>query len=275
MEEANKAIQEEAAERRRAEDALREQREWFRVTLSSISDAVIATDAQGRVAFLNPVAESLTGWPAEEAVGKPLHEIFRAVNEQTRERVASPLAAVLRAGPVVGLGSLLIARDGTERPIEDSVAPIRDERGDVAGAVVVFRDVTVRRRAEQALWRLAAIVESSDDAIIGGDLAGIIESWNAAAERLYGYTAEEVLGKPVSLLIPPDRPNELPAILERLKRGEQVGHYETVRVRKDGRRVAVSVRISPIRDAAGTFVGASAIARDLANRGEAHRPAGV
>src|SRR5437764_14921071 len=116
------------------------------------------------------------------------------------------------------------------------------------------------RQAEQARAELAAIVESSEDAIIGKDLGGVITSWNAGAERLYGYARDEVLGRPIALLIPPEHPDELPAIMDRLRRGERIRHYETVRVRKDGTRVDVSVSISPIKDRSGGIVGASAIA---------------
>jgi PAS domain S-box-containing protein len=251
------------AERSRREE--RRQREQLRVTLSSIGDAVIVTDASGVVTFLNPVAERLTGWPQREAVGKPLATVFRIRNEQTRRPVENPAATVLATGVICGLANhtLLVARDGTERPIDDSGAPVRDEQGHVAGVVLVFRDVTERRRAEEARSRLAAIVESSEDAIIGKDLDGLITSWNTGAERLYGYTAEEVIGKPVSILVPPDHPDELPGIMGRLKRGERVEPFETVRVRKGGSRVDVSLTVSPIKNAAGEVVGASAIARDV------------
>ncbi len=242
--------------------ALGKQHQWFRVALASIHDGVIAADAQGRVAFLNGVAKSLTGW-GREAMGRSLEEVFHVLSEQTGERTEGPLETVLRSGPVYGLGSILVGKDGTERPIEDSAAPIRDDSGNVVGVVVVFRDVTVRRRAEKALAQLAAIVESSEDAIIGGNLDGLIESWNGGAERLFGHTAAEALGKSVSILMPPDRADELPGIIERLRRGEQVEHFQTERLRKDGGRVPVSVRISPIRDAAGRITGASAIARDI------------
>ena len=113
---------------------------------------------------------------------------------------------------------------------------------------------------------LAAIVDSSDDAIIGKTLDGTIISWNRGAERLYGYTADEVIGRPISLLVPEDRPDEIPAILDRLRRGERFDHYKTVRVRKDGRRLQISVTISPVRDASGTIIGASAIARDISEQ---------
>ncbi|HLJ94629.1 MAG TPA: PAS domain S-box protein [Gemmataceae bacterium] len=134
-------------------EALYEQKEWLRVTLSSIGDAVITTDTHGRVTFLNPVAQALTGWTQEEAEGKPLEEVFRVVNEETRRRAENPAARALREGLVVGLANhtLLTARDGTERPIDDSAAPIRNRQGDVAGVVLIFRDISERRRTERAV----------------------------------------------------------------------------------------------------------------------------
>jgi len=128
-----------------------------------------------------------------------------------------------------------------------------------------------RKRGEELLAQLAAIVESSDDAIIGKTLDGIILTWNRAAERLYGYSAEEMKGQPVSVLLPPERPNELIAFLERVRRGEGIAHYETVRCRKDGRRIDVSLTVSPIKNAAGNIIGASAIARDITQRKQAER----
>jgi PAS domain S-box-containing protein len=139
--------------RRRAEEEALAQRERFRVTLASIGDAVIATDAQGHITFMNPVAQTLTGWHADEAFGKPLHEVFHIVNEQTREIVENPVTKVFREGTIVGLANhtLLIAKDNTERPIDDSGAPIKDESGKIIGTVLVFHDVTERRQAEARL----------------------------------------------------------------------------------------------------------------------------
>ena len=142
--------------------------------------------------------------------------------------------------------------------------------GDERIFVGIIRDITERKRAEEALSRLAAIVESSEDAIVGKTLDGTIMSWNAGAERMFGYSAEEVKGRHISMLAPPDRPCEVPAILERIKRGERVDHFETVRVRKDGRRIDVSVTISPIKDAAGKVLGASAIKRDITEQKRAN-----
>lgn len=133
------------------DDALHEQREWLRVTLSSIGDAVITTDTNGGVTFLNPVAQSLTGWTQEDAASKPLDTVFKIVNEETRRTAENPATRALREGLVVGLANhtLLIARGGMERPIDDSAAPIRNARGEVAGVVLVFRDVTERREQER------------------------------------------------------------------------------------------------------------------------------
>ena len=134
-----------------AERQLRDQREWLRVTLTSIGDAVIATDADGRVSFINPVAESLTGWPAAEATGRPLKRIFRIVNEHTRASVDDPVEKVLRLGKSVGLANhtILIGRDGREVPIDDSGAPIRDRQGRILGVVLVFRHIVKRKQLEQ------------------------------------------------------------------------------------------------------------------------------
>jgi PAS domain S-box-containing protein len=139
--------------RKRAEEELRQQREWFQVTLSSIGDAVITTDTQGKVTFLNPVGEMMTGWNLAEAFGQPLEKVFTIINEETREAARNPVEKVLREGTVVGLANhtALISKDGMETSIEDSAAPIRDAAGEISGAVMVFHDVTERRRAERAM----------------------------------------------------------------------------------------------------------------------------
>lgn len=144
--------------RRRAEEALRTQSEWLQVTLSSIGDAVISTDTEGRVTFMNRVAESLTGWSQAEALGRPLSEVFHALNEQSRQPVENPAPRALSTGTIVSLANhtILIARDGTEWPIDDSAAPIRSEHGEVAGVVLIFRDVTERRRLESEREQLLA-----------------------------------------------------------------------------------------------------------------------
>lgn len=257
--------------RQNAERELAAERERLRITLASIGDAVISTDAKGRTVYLNAVAESLTGWTQAEALGRPLPEIFRIVNEKTRQPAENPALRALQEGVVVGLANhtVLIARDGTERPIDDSAAPMVDDSGVPMGTVLVFRDVTERRQAEEAQARLAAIVESSQDVIISKTLQGVIRTWNAAAERLFGYTAEEAIGRSITMIIPPDRLHEETEILSRISRGERVEHYETVRMAKDGRLIDISLMISPVRDAEGEIIGASKIARDITERKQA------
>jgi PAS domain S-box-containing protein len=257
------------AERRaRAESEAVRSRESLETTLRSIGDAVISTDAAGRVRFMNPVAERLTGWSLHEAAGRPLAEVFRIVNEHTRAEVESPAEKVLRAGGIVGLANhtVLVARDGTETPIEDSGAPIRDGRGRTSGVVLVFHDVGERRRADAERALLAAIVESSSEAVIGKTLDGTITSWNAAAERMYGHTVEEAVGRHISLIVPEELRDDLQEILRQLARGERVEREETVRVGKDGARIDVSLAVSPIRDPSGRLVGASTIARDISEQ---------
>jgi PAS domain S-box-containing protein len=270
---AQRGLVTEVHERRDSESKAHEQREWLQVTLSSIGDAVIATDTDGRITFLNGAAQSLTGWQASEATGQPAQAVFRIVNEETRQPPDDPVQRALREGRVVGLANntVLIAKDGSERPIDDSAAPIRDERGAVIGVVLVFRSIAERRQAAEIRSQLATIVDSMDDAVITKDLDGIILSWNGGAERLYQYRAEEVIGQPISLLIPPEQPDELPAIMARFKRGERVDHYETTRVRKDGTRLDISVTISPIRDPHGRIIAAAAVARDISDRRRAER----
>jgi PAS domain S-box-containing protein len=222
------------------------ERERLRITLASIGDAVISTDAESNIVFLNPVAERLTGWGQEEAAGRPLPEIFRITKLPTH--------------------TLLAARDGTERPIEESAATMRNAEGVRIGSVLVFRDISERHRAEVEQAQLAAIIQSSDDAIISKTLEGIIQSWNAGAERLFGYTSEEAIGRHITLIIPPERRAEETSIIERIRRGERVEHFETVRVGKHGPALNMSLTISPIKDREGRIIGASKIGRDISER---------
>jgi PAS domain S-box-containing protein len=255
----------EAASAERATDAR------LRVTLHSIGDAVIATDAEGRIGFMNTVAENLTGWTQAAAKGQWLTDVFHIVNEQTRAVVENPVTKVIREGVTVGLANhtTLIAKDGRETPIDDSGAPIRDETGAIIGAVLVFRDITERKQTEAGLAHLAAIVESANEAIISKDLTGRIKSWNKGAENLFGYTAEEIIGQSITVLIPPDRIDEEERVLDSIWRGEKINQYETVRQRKDGSLVEILLTVSPIRDAAGHIIGASKIAYDITGRKQA------
>ena len=254
--------------RRRAEDALHQQSEWLRTTLASIGDAVITTDADGRVTYMNAVAQTLTGWFQTDALGHPLSDVFQIVHEDTGEPVDNPAIRALQTGTIIRLANhtALLARTGERHSIDDSAAPIRDEAGATIGAVLVFRDVSERRRTDLARAHLAAIVESSDDAIVSKTLQSVVLSWNKGAERLFGYSASEAIGQSITMLIPTDRLSEEQQILERIIRGDRIEHFETVRVCKDGRHIDISLTISPIRDAGGAIIGASKVARDISHR---------
>ena len=177
------------------------------------------------------------------------------------------MAKALQTGQGYNEQEIVIERpDGSRWIVLAHANPIYDESGQIAGAVNILVDITERKRGAQALAQLAAIVESSEDAILTKDLDGVVTSWNRGAQVIYGYTAEEIVGRHISFLVPPDRQDEMPATMERLKRGERIEHYETVRLRKNGRRFDVSVSISPVKDDMGRVVGAAAIARDITAR---------
>jgi PAS domain S-box-containing protein len=250
---------------RRATDAAAVANERLRTTVRSIGDAVIATDTDARITLMNPVAEALTAWKFADAAGRSLHEIFAIVNEDSGRPVDSPVDKVFREGTICGLANhtLLIAKDGRKIPIDDSAAPIGTADGHTVGAVLVFRDISERRRHEQTVDRLAAIVEASDDAILTKTLDGTITSWNDGAERMFGYSAADAIGRPITMLFPPDRIAEEEELLRRIGRGERVQHFETERINKDGCPVPVSVSLSPLKNAAGSIVGVSTIARDI------------
>jgi PAS domain S-box-containing protein len=257
----------ELAQRLKAEAQLAAEKELLATTLTSIGDAVIVTDEKGTVVSLNSEAERLTSWRRQEAFGKPLAEVFQIVNEQTRRTVENPVEKVLRLGTVTGLANhtVVISKDGRETPIDDSAAPIRHENGPILGVVLVFRDVTEQRRAHQERERLAAVVQYSDAAIFTKDVNGIIDTWNESAARLFGYEAAEIVGQPVTKLIPPELFDEEEEIVERLKRGESSEWLETVRVTKVGRRIPVLLTTSPLKNAHGEIIGASKIVRDISD----------
>ncbi len=224
--------------RRRAEAELRKQSEWLRVTLASIGDAVVSTDADGRVSFMNRVAEKLTGWPQADALGLPLADVFRIVDEQTHETLENPALRALREGVVVGLANhtVLIARDGSERPIDDSAAPIRNELGEVAGVVLIFRDITERRKAEKAISRSEQdLVDFFENASVGLHWVGpdgTILRVNQTELDMLGYERDECLGHHIAEFHVD--PPVIDDILVRLGRGETLREYPARLRCKDG-----------------------------------------
>jgi PAS domain S-box-containing protein len=245
-------------EYRRAQETLLAQAE----VIGQAYDAIFLRDSANRITLWNRGAERTYGYTQEEALGRSPHELLKTVPPVPLEEIYESLR---REG--FWEGELLHTRkDGERLFVETRWATVRDGRGQTTSVLEITRDVTERRRAEARLRQAAAIVENSDDAIISKDLDGVIRSWNPGAERLYGYTAEEAVGQPVTMLIPDDRPDEEPHILAQIRRGERVDHYETVRRGKDGALLNVSLTVSPLRDGEGRVVGASKIARDITAR---------
>ncbi|MBV9957054.1 MAG: PAS domain S-box protein, partial [Acidobacteria bacterium] len=245
-------------ESRRAELRLREQSEVIRQAY----DAIFLRDSANAITLWNQGAERIYGYTQEEALGRSPHELLR-----TESPV--PLEEIYRRLRSEGYwdGELRHTRkDGVQIIVETRWATVRDELGHMTSILEITRDVTERKLTEERLLQAAAIVENSDDAIISKDLDGVIRSWNPGAVRLYGYTAEEVIGRPVTMLIPDDRPDEEPHILEQIRRGDRVDHYETVRVRRDGSLIDVSLTVSPVKTPEGRIIGASKIARDITER---------
>jgi len=247
--------------------------DWWRVALSSIGDGVIVTDVFGDIAFMNPIAESITRWTNDDARGKPVDHVFKIVNESTRATVENPVRKALQTGSVVQLANhtVLLAKDGSQFSIDDSAAPIKDKRGNVTGAVLVFRDISEKYEAQRAQRQLAAIVEFSNDAILSEDLEGNILSWNRGAEIIYGYKASEILGKSILKLVAPDRADEIANLRAATLRGERIDHFETIHRKEDGRLIDISLAASPIRDADGEIIGISKVARDITARKKADK----
>ena len=259
---------------RRAQEDVRRTAESLRATLYSIGDGVLATDEQARVTRVNPVAERLIGWREDEAIGRPIGEVFHIINEETRAKAVNPVDRVLVEGVVVGLANhtALVSREGVERPIADSGAPILDDQGRPCGAVLVFRDITAERAAEEALRqseeKLRSMIGSIHDyAVYMLDPSGCVASWNPGAERIKGYRPAEILGQSFSRFFTPEDVAERRPARE-LETAAKEGRFEEERwrVRKDGSRFWANVVLTPIRDASSRLVGFVKVTRDLTER---------
>ncbi len=237
-----------------------------RTFLDSALDCIITMDASGRVQEFNPASERVFGFSRSEAVGKELAELI--IPPRLRERHRQGLARYLKTGEGPLIGKLIeieaLRRDGSEIMVALAINATQVNGSPIFTAYL--RDITERKRAEETNRRLAAIIESSGDAIISKDLDELVTSWNKEAERLFGYSADEIIGKPITVLVPPDRHNEELGIIERLRQGERVLRYETVYFRKDGTALDVSLAVWPIKDETGNVIGASKIARDITER---------
>jgi PAS domain S-box-containing protein len=253
------------AQQKQATSDVRDREERLRAILETAVEGIITIDERGIVESFNHASEKIFGYKAPEVIGK---NISLLMPSPYREAHDSYLAHYTHTGhaKIIGIGREVEGRrkDGSIFPMELSVSEVKlADRRLFTGFV---RDITERKRAEKSLLYHAAIVESSDDAIIGKTLDGYITSWNKGAENIFGYVPKEVIGKHISILIPPERANEESDILQKIKAGQSVEHSETLRRRKDGRLIHVSVTISPIRQSDGKIIGASKIARDITER---------
>jgi PAS domain S-box-containing protein len=254
-------------ESKRMDDRVRESERHMRELLEALPAAVYTTDANGRINFFNKAAVELAGRTPQ--IGDEWCVTWKLYTPDGSylPHDQCPMAVALKEDrPVRGAEAIAERPDGSRVPFIPYPTPLHDCSGKLVGAINMLVDISDRKKAEENAERLAAIVKFSDDAIISKDVRGTIQTWNTGAERLFGYEAKDVIGKPITILIPPDRLHEEPSILERVRRGEPIDHYETVRVRKDGTLIDVSLTISPLRNARGEVVGASKIARDVTER---------
>ncbi len=231
--------------------------------VESSDDAIASKDLNGIITSWNASAERIFGYKPEEIIGKP---VLTIIPPELHHEEAEILKKIRAGERIDHYETVRLRKDGKRIDVSLTISPIKDASGTVIGASKIARDITEKKRWDESRSWLAAIVESSDDAIVGKDLNGIVTTWNAGAERLFGYTADEIIGRPIITIIPPELHAEEPAILANLRAGLPVEHYDTERLNKNGERVAVSLTISPIRDSTGRIVGASKIARDISDR---------
>src|SRR5581483_11240822 len=262
--------------RREAAEATRESELRFREIIDSLPAAIYTTDAEGRLTHFNPAAVEFSGHTPQLGSDQwcVSWKLFYPDGTPMRHDEC-PMAVALKEGRIIkGAEAIAERPDGTRRWFTPFPTPLRDRSGKIVGGINMLLDITERKQAERTDSLLAAIVDSSDDVIISKNLDGTITSWNQAAERVFGYTAEEAIGRNIRLIIPPDRWNEEDTIIENLRRGERTYQFDTVRLRKDGSLVDLAVTISPVRDASGRVIGASKVARDIGERKQAERALG-
>ncbi|HEX2731572.1 MAG TPA: PAS domain S-box protein [Polyangiaceae bacterium] len=260
-------------ERLSALEDLRKRELDLAVTMKSIGDAVITTDDNGCVLLMNPIAEQLTGWPLSEAKGKPLDEVFRVVDEETRAVIESPAASVLRERKVIGLANhaVLVPRAAVERPISDSAAPILNLEGSLQGVVLVFRDATASREAERALAaseeKYRDLYENAPDMYVSvnADTKQIVDC-NRAVLNTLGYTRDELVGKPVLELYDQSCAADAREAIKRLRQVGELRDLEFILCAKDGARIDVSLNVSALRNAAGEIVSSRSVWRDITAR---------
>jgi len=271
LSDSNRRLEDELAERKRIQQQLQESEEMLRLTRNVTLDAVIVADSEGRVIVWNPAATRLFGYEPDEAVGRRLHELIAPAGCQAAAAAGMAHFGRTGTGAVIGRISEMTARhrDGREFPVELAISSVQIHG--VWHAVGIARDITDRQAAARAREQLAAIVASSREAVIGISLDGIVTTWNIGAEGLYGYTAAEIMGRSIDILVPEELRSEAADLTARLTRGEVLERLETQRLRKDGSRIDVALTPSLICDSAGSTTGISAIAHDITPRKAAER----
>ncbi len=258
----------ETTARVRADQALQASEERFRAVISQSAAGIGQGSLEGKILHVNRRFCEIVGYDEVELLGKNIADITYADDMPEQTRLFSRLAAT---GESFDMEKRYVRKDGSHVWVNNTVSALRDEQGRIHQVAVISVDITERKKAQEAERRLVSIIASSNDAILAIDLGMAITSWNGGAERLYGYKAEEIVGQSVMVLVPDDRIDEEPALLEQIKAGSMVDAYETKRRSKDGRLVDVLLSVSPIHDAAGRIIGASKIAHDISAKKEAER----
>jgi len=252
------SLQKEAEEKQAALEAI----------VNFSNDAVISKTLDGIITSWNPAATTLFGYTEEEALGQHISLIIPKDSLVEEELILENLQ---KGQKIDHFETIRMAKDGTEKPVSLTIFPTFNKNGDITGASKIVKDISYKDRDDEKQATLAAIVSSSDDAIISKTLKGIITSWNDAARRMFGYTEEEAIGKHISLIIPKERLAEETKIINSITRGEKIDHFETERIAKDGTRRYISLTVSPIKNSRGKIIGASKVARDISLRLEAEK----
>ncbi len=236
---------------------------WVAAIVDSSDDAIVSKTLDGLITSWNRAAERIFGWTAAEAVGRSITIVIPPDRLAEEEDI---LARIKQGEKIEHFETTRMRKDGSRFEISLTVSPIKNAKGEVIGASKIARDISERRRGDEARARLAAIVDSADDAIVSKTLDGVITSWNRAAQAMFGWTAAEAVGQRITLIIPRERWPEEDEVLARVRKGESIDHFDTVRERKNGERIDVSLTVSPVKDARGRIIGASKIARDVSDR---------
>ncbi len=253
-----------AGERNEADKAQRR----MAAIIESSEDAIASKDMEGTITSWNKSAERLFGYKAEEIIGQPVTLIIPPELHDDEPKILEKIRAGER---IQHFQTVRLHKNGQRIDVSLTVSPIRDDKGKIIGAAKIVRDITRQKKFEEVALHLAAIVESSDDAIASKDLNGTITSWNRSAEKLFGYKAEEIIGKPVTVIIPPELHHDEHTILSKIRRGERIEHFETIRLHKNGEKIEVSLTISPVKDENGKVIGAAKIIRNITENNKIER----